>query len=166
MSTLSSTLFVPGETWTSSGWLVDSLYYLTPRSFQERKLTPKDFPLPTLGPVLLDIAKEVHWGRGFALIKGLPVEQYSPLEYVLATWGIGVYWGNPVRQNKKGHLLGHVKVRHEGSRTGRILSGGAGLEVSRALGHLGHLLGQGYIPMRVTRYSGQAAGGNRYVLGG
>jgi hypothetical protein len=56
------------------------------------------------------VRQDVHWGRGFALLRGIPVERYTPLQAALAYWGIGTYWGNPVRQNKKGHLLGHVKV--------------------------------------------------------
>src|SRR5262249_47561694 len=36
-------------------------------------LGPDDFPLPTLGPRLRSILDEVLNGRGFALIRGLPV---------------------------------------------------------------------------------------------
>jgi hypothetical protein len=77
---------------------------------QARPLTAQDFPLPTLGSVLHRMRHDVHWGRGFALLRGIPVERYTPLQSALAYWGIGTYWGNAVRQNKKGHLLGHVKV--------------------------------------------------------
>ena len=33
-----------------------------------------DFPLPTLSPVLARVADELEDGRGFALLRGLPVE--------------------------------------------------------------------------------------------
>ena len=73
------------------------------------EVRPEDFPLPTLGQVLAEIRNEVVNGRGFALIKGLPVERYTRQEAVLAYWGLGLYLGQAVPQNAKGHALGHVK---------------------------------------------------------
>jgi hypothetical protein len=35
----------------------------------------EDFPLPTLGPVLDRLRAEVLEGRGFALLRGMPVEE-------------------------------------------------------------------------------------------
>jgi len=69
----------------------------------------KDFPLPSLGPVLAGIQEEVVNGRGFVLIKGVPVGRYSMQEAAAAFWGIGTYLGEAVPQNAKGHLLGHVR---------------------------------------------------------
>jgi hypothetical protein len=37
------------------------------------------------------------------------VQRYTAVQSALAYWCIGTYWGLPVRQNKKAHLLGHVK---------------------------------------------------------
>lgn len=35
---------------------------------------------------------------------------------MLAYWGMGTYWGNARPNNKKGHLIGHIKVpRHRSS---------------------------------------------------
>ena len=67
------------------------------------------FELPGLGPVLAEIQEDVVTGRGFALIRNLPVERYSIEQAALAFWGIGSYFGAAVSQNAKGHLLGHVK---------------------------------------------------------
>jgi hypothetical protein len=69
----------------------------------------QDFSLPRLGPVLADIQQDVVNGRGFILLKGLPVDHYSIETAALAYWGIGTYFGEAVSQNAKGHLLGHVK---------------------------------------------------------
>jgi len=69
----------------------------------------EDFPLPTLGKVLTDIRHEVVHGRGFVVIKGLPVERYSIAEAAIAYWGVGTYLGEAVPQNGQGHLLGHIK---------------------------------------------------------
>jgi hypothetical protein len=68
----------------------------------------KDFPLPTLGPVLERLRAEVLDGSGFMLLRGMPVEGRSIAESATAYWGIGTYFGNARSQNAKGHLLGHV----------------------------------------------------------
>lgn len=68
-----------------------------------------DFPLPTLGPALDGLRDELVDGRGFTVIRGVPVPRYSRLQSAIAFWGIGCYMGVPVSQNAKGHLLGHVK---------------------------------------------------------
>lgn len=65
--------------------------------------------MPTLGPLLSNIQQEVLRGRGFALIRGLPVDGWSRLETLVAYWGIGLHWGKLRRQNEKAHLIGHVK---------------------------------------------------------
>jgi hypothetical protein len=66
-----------------------------------------DFPLPTLGPTLDRIRGEVLNGRGFALLRGMPVD--GPVEdSATAYWGVGTYLGKARSQNAKGHLLGHV----------------------------------------------------------
>jgi hypothetical protein len=67
-----------------------------------------DFPLPTLGPVLDGLRKEILNGRGFAVLRGLPVEGRPTVDSAAAYWGIGSYLGNARSQNAKGHLLGHV----------------------------------------------------------
>lgn len=42
--------------------------------------------------------------------RGVPVDRYSREETIAAYWGFGLYWGKAVSQNKKGHLIGHIKV--------------------------------------------------------
>jgi hypothetical protein len=71
-------------------------------------LTRADFSLPTLGPVLDRLREEVLNGRGFVLLRGLPVEGRSIADSAAAYWGIGIHFGNPRSQNAMGHLLGHV----------------------------------------------------------
>ena len=68
-----------------------------------------DFPLPTLGPRLDAMRQEILDGRGFVLIRGLPVEGRPITDSAAAYWGIGTYFGNARSQNAKGHLLGHVR---------------------------------------------------------
>jgi hypothetical protein len=68
----------------------------------------EDFPLPTLGPVLDRLRVEVLDGRGFALLRGMPVEDRPIVESATAYWGVGTYFGSARSQNAQGHLLGHV----------------------------------------------------------
>jgi len=73
------------------------------------ELTRDNFRLPTVGPKLLAAQDDVINERGFVLIKGVPRARYSDEECARIYWGIGRYFGDPVSQNGKGHLLGHVK---------------------------------------------------------
>ncbi|MBL24821.1 MAG: hypothetical protein CMM48_13090 [Rhodospirillaceae bacterium] len=73
------------------------------------EITKKDFPLPTVGPFLAEIAKEILFGRGFVMLRGLPIDDWSIEKTAAAYWGLGLHLGHPVSQNGKGHVLGHVK---------------------------------------------------------
>src|SRR5580658_1107486 len=71
-------------------------------------ITRNDFPLPTLAPQLDRLRGEVLDGRGFVLLRGMPVED-RPIEHsATAYWGVGAHFGTARSQNAKGHLLGHV----------------------------------------------------------
>ena len=67
------------------------------------------FPLPKLAARLANIQNDVVRGRGFVLLRGLPVERWSRAQCAFAFWGLGRHFGDPVPQNAAGHLLGHVK---------------------------------------------------------
>ncbi|MFK4446024.1 hypothetical protein ABH944_006308 [Caballeronia udeis] len=67
------------------------------------------FPLPTLREKLAAYIEEVRVGRGFLVLRGIPVEQYTNEEVGVIFWGLGAYLGVPVMQTPKGDLLGHVK---------------------------------------------------------
>ena len=70
----------------------------------------QNFALPRLGKFLTQIRDDVLLaGRGFIVLRGVPVERYSIEEAAAAYLGIGAYFGKPVSQNGKGHILGHVK---------------------------------------------------------
>jgi hypothetical protein len=71
-------------------------------------LARADFAFPILGPVLDGLRDEVLNGRGFVLLRGLPVEGRPIADSAAAYWGIGMHFGNPRSQNAMGHLLGHV----------------------------------------------------------
>jgi hypothetical protein len=67
-----------------------------------------DFPLPSLAPLLRQWSDELLHGRGFLLVRGLPVDQWSDADAGLVFWGLGQHLGEPGAQNPQGDLLGHV----------------------------------------------------------
>jgi hypothetical protein len=74
-----------------------------------QSVSGEQFLLPRLGPVLREILRELLEGRGFILLRGLPVEQMTREEQAIAYLGVGAWLGRFRSQNAKGHLLGHVK---------------------------------------------------------
>lgn len=71
-------------------------------------LRAPDFPLPRMGAQLAELRRELLFGRGFALLRGLPVERFSHEQLATIFLGIGAHLGNARSQNAAGHLLGHV----------------------------------------------------------
>jgi Taurine catabolism dioxygenase TauD, TfdA family len=72
-------------------------------------ISPETFRLPRLAPVLAGVKRDLLEGRGFAVLRGLPVERYTTEENAIAYLGIGSHLGSFRSQNAKGHLLGHVR---------------------------------------------------------
>ena len=68
----------------------------------------EDFPLPGLETDFKRYANDLENGRGFLLLRGLPVHRYSDNDINIIYYGIGLNLGIPVRQNPKGELLGSV----------------------------------------------------------
>ncbi len=73
------------------------------------KIRAEDFPLPTLAPRIAKVAKDLLDGRGFALLRGIPVADWGTELSAAAFYGIGAHLGSARSQNAKGHILGHVK---------------------------------------------------------
>lgn len=69
----------------------------------------EDFPLPaSVQQQLLAHADELENGKGFLVLRGLPVERYTDEEINIVYYGLGLHMGQPVRQNPRGDLLGLV----------------------------------------------------------
>ena len=82
---------------------------LSDRNADIASISATDFVLPTLAPRLAKICAELLHGRGFVLLRGLPV-QHWPLPLSAAAFvGIGSHFGPAVSQNAQGHVLGHVR---------------------------------------------------------
>ena len=72
-------------------------------------ITKINFPLPLLETRLENIRNTLIQGRGFEVIRGLPVKSYSQEMAATIFCGIGAYIGKAVSQNAMGHILGHVR---------------------------------------------------------
>jgi hypothetical protein len=69
----------------------------------------EDFPIPSLVPLLRDVAEELENGRGFVQLKGLPVDRYTTTDAEIVYWGLGRHLGEALSQNARGDRLGHVR---------------------------------------------------------
>lgn len=67
-----------------------------------------DFPLPGLQAKLADIDHQIRHGRGFVLIRGLPVQRYDAEQARMLYWGLGVHLGTVISHNVQGDTLAPV----------------------------------------------------------
>jgi len=71
-----------------------------------------DFPAPSFASAGAALRKDVESGRGFVVIRGLPIERYRDEEAAILYWGIATHLGTPIPQNAKDEYL--FSVRDEG----------------------------------------------------
>lgn len=72
-------------------------------------MTAADFPLPTLGARIAQWRDDIRHGRGFVLIRGVPVAEWTERQAETFFWCLGHHFGMPGAQNPEGDLLGHVR---------------------------------------------------------
>lgn len=84
-------------------------------------LSAEEFPAPTLAPMMHALREVLEGGIGFALLKGLPVQQLGEDGTRIALWGLGTHLGFPEPQDAAGSLL------HDVRDTGRSFSDVASL---------------------------------------
>ena len=72
-------------------------------------LQREHFEVPSLRPVIDEIRRQIAGGRGFVVLRRLPVEDYSKDEIGMIFWGIGTHLGRGLSQSVLGDRLGHVK---------------------------------------------------------
>jgi hypothetical protein len=82
---------------------------LIERGIDLARVQPADFALPTLAPRLARLLGELLEGRGFVLLRGLPVSRWPRTLSAAAFVGLGCHFGPMRPQNAAGHLLGHVR---------------------------------------------------------
>jgi hypothetical protein len=66
-------------------------------------------PLGTLAEAAKQWRDALHRGRGFVLVRGLPVDRMSPSEAAAVYWLLGQELGSPVPRNFMGELLTDIR---------------------------------------------------------
>jgi len=69
------------------------------------------FPLPHAADFLAGVMRDVTQGRGFVLLRGLPVASCDDATLRDILWGLGCHWGTPVTQNVKGDAIAEITDR-------------------------------------------------------
>ncbi|MGF7169457.1 hypothetical protein FHS91_001116 [Sphingobium xanthum] len=73
-----------------------------------RTVQAGDFPLDTVRDAVEQWRNEVDFGRGFILVRGLRTYLYSDALSAAIYYILGLYMGDPIRQNEMGDLIDHV----------------------------------------------------------
>jgi Taurine catabolism dioxygenase TauD, TfdA family len=81
----------------------------------DRSMGREDFPLNTLPDKLRTMASDVADGRGFAVLRGLPVDRLTEQQCVVLLRGLSLHLGRIATQSRDGQLVRHVRA------TGRAL---------------------------------------------
>lgn len=68
-----------------------------------------DFPLPTAEPWLRGLIDEVSHGRGFLLLRGLPLDPHDKDAMLALFWGLGCHWGTAITQNLAGDFVAEIR---------------------------------------------------------
>ncbi|NPT43108.1 TauD/TfdA family dioxygenase [Paraburkholderia sp. 1N] len=68
----------------------------------------EQFDLGSLGATFAEIDNQIRNGRGFALLRGFPVERYSLDELKTIYWGVGVHIGQVISHNVAGDFVAAV----------------------------------------------------------
>ncbi|WP_409174549.1 TauD/TfdA family dioxygenase [Brevibacillus fortis] len=88
--------------------LESALFHVKQKGLQAPDFNKEDFPIQDLSDEIAYFVDELENGRGFLLIRGLPIERYTDEEASIIYWGLGLHMGIPVTQNARGDVLGHV----------------------------------------------------------
>ncbi len=73
------------------------------------RITRDDVALDILAPAVRMWRDTLAGGRGFVLVRGLPVDGMPNDDAALAYWALGLHLGTPVPQNFQGELLTDVR---------------------------------------------------------
>ncbi|KAF7777585.1 hypothetical protein Agabi119p4_3657 [Agaricus bisporus var. burnettii] len=111
-----------GKDWTSEDqWVYrlsndelqeinDALKYFEGLAKPMGYVNRETFPLPKLGPVLYDLAKELYSGRGFFVLRTIPVDDYTLAQLAIIYTGVSSHVGSARgKQDGTGAVLAHIK---------------------------------------------------------
>lgn len=73
-----------------------------------RFVSKDDYPLVECAGAIRDWGRDVDYGRGFVLVRGLRTHLYSDALSAAIYYILGLNMGDPIRQNEMGDLIDHV----------------------------------------------------------
>lgn len=76
----------------------------------DRQVGRIDFPIPSIAALLAAAAREVADGKGFAVVRGLPVDGLDEHEAAVMIRGLVAHLGPIATQSRDGHLIRHVRA--------------------------------------------------------
>ena len=89
--------------------LINAAQYFQSLNHPLEDISPATFPLSKVKPFLEEVLSQLLNGRGFLLLRGIPVQDLGIKLSSIIYMGIGVHLGALRSSNAKGHLLGHVR---------------------------------------------------------
>jgi len=66
------------------------------------------FLIPSVARSLAALSRELEYGTGFCLLRGLPVAGLSEVQLRILFWAVNLHLGMPVSQSKNGEFVGKV----------------------------------------------------------
>jgi len=94
--------------------LRNALEHFKGLGLEGQKINPNNFPLPTLGSILQQMAVDLYQGRGFATLRGLDVDAYCTDDATVLFLGVSSYIGNRFgKQDLNGYTIMHVVSRDD-----------------------------------------------------
>lgn len=88
--------------------LDDALAVIEGRTTPFQEITGADFLLPALDDRLKSLAQELEEGRGFGVLRGVPVNKYSEKQLKIISWGLCSQFGTGIPQSRQGDWINHV----------------------------------------------------------
>lgn len=94
----------------AEGRAIENMVAAARRTGRPREQITRDSaPLTALAPAVRVWRDSLQHGRGFILVRGLPIGRMSDDDLALAYWALGLHLGTPVPQHFAGELLTDVR---------------------------------------------------------
>jgi hypothetical protein len=106
-----------------AGEVVAAVQAVRAKDLDPYSITKDDFPLPVLSAKIETVLDELEDGRGFVLLRGLPLDDIPNDDVTLYSlyWGLAQYLGSPITQNRRGQRI--VEITDAGNTYGPNVRG-------------------------------------------
>jgi hypothetical protein len=91
--------------------LLEALRHYQARGVSQLDAVQADFPLPTVGPTLQTLMRDMDEKLGILLVRNMPLEGLSEPEIHQLYWGVSLYLGVVLPQSQHAELIGDIRDR-------------------------------------------------------